>query len=288
MATSRWTPQRTWAWRLLSAAPAVLLSTLLMTVAFIWLNAYEPVAVAAWLLGVPLLVQQRRVERFVVRALFHFRAPAGRGAEWLNWVRQGSEHACAVSTDRFDWYVINDSRPNAYAVGRRSIAVTSGLLGQLCDGRLTQGEMLAVAWHEIGHHATGGLRHGLAVWWLTWPWRTVHLLTVRLARRFPLFGLGTILMPVVLTVAVWRVASNGGPAERVLSEIALLTAVGFAIYIQPLVDAAIYRADERAADDFVASLGASPALARVREQLDLGSAPKISPSVAAAQHHRAA
>jgi Zn-dependent protease with chaperone function len=254
--------------RLLNAAPAVLLSAMLVTIVLSWLAAYTPVAVAAWLLGGPLLLRQRRVERFAVRALCHFRAPIGREADSVGWLKGRSERLGAARAGPFDWYVLDDAQPNAYATGRRSIAVTTGLLRRLYAGHLNEDEMLVVALHEIGHHRTGGLRYGLAVWWLTWPWQTVHRLAFGLGRRLPFPGAGELLMPIVLAIAIWQVANGGGPTERVVWEIIVLVAIGLAIYVRPLIDAAIGHAAERAADAYVAALEAGQALDSARQRLD--------------------
>lgn len=264
--------RRRHACRLLAAAPAVLLSTVLVTLALGWLTRSTLIAVTAWLLCAPLLLRHRRVERFVVRAIFHFRTPTGRDAEWQKWLRARCDRAgcellgAPVARD-FDWYVIEDPQENAFAAGRRSIAITSGLLRRVYAGHLTQDELLAVALHEIGHHAAGDVRHGLVVWWLTWPWRTVRLVAVRLGRGFRLFGVGALLTPVVVAVAIWRVATGGSPSAQAWGTIAVLSAALLAAYVQPVVEAATSRGSERAADVFVVRLGLGGALATARQRL---------------------
>jgi Zn-dependent protease with chaperone function len=268
MATSRRKSPRVGAWRLLSAVPAVLLSSVLVTIASSWLGPYMLLAVASWLLGVPALLWQRGVERWIVRILLRFHPPTGRDVEWLRWLRERSERFSAPTGGPFDWYVVEESRPNAYAAGRRSIAVTRGLLRRLDDGRLDPDDLLAVALHEVGHHVTGGVRHGLAIWWLTWPWQCVHRLTARLGQLLPCAGVGTLLLPVVVAVAICRVVGDGGPPGRVIPVVVVLAAFGLASCVQPLADTAIARAGERAADGYVAKLGAGAALVRARQHLD--------------------
>ena len=56
---------------------------------------------------------------------------------------------------RFDWYVRDDLAPAALAVGRRSIAVSTGFLRLLYHGALTHRQAVAVCGHEAGHHVTG-------------------------------------------------------------------------------------------------------------------------------------
>lgn len=258
--------------RLLVAAPAVLLSTVLVTFPLGGLGQWALIAVAGWVLCAPLL-RQRRVERFVVRTVFQFRPPTGRDAEWLKWLRAGCERApfelvYAPGTGEFDWYVIEDARPNACAAGAHSIAITTGLLHRAYAGHLTPDELIAVALHEMGHHAAGDVRHGLVVWWLTWPWRAVRLFAVRLGHRISLSGVGALLAPVVVIVAICRAATGASAGAHAWWTVAVLGAVLLAVYVQPVVEAALNRGSERAADAFVMSLGLGSALASARQQLD--------------------
>ncbi|WNV75270.1 M48 family metalloprotease [Geodermatophilus sp. DSM 44513] len=273
MANAEWKRRRRDACRLSAAAPAVLLSTLLVTFAFSWLTRSTLIAVIAWLVCAPLLLPQRPVERFVVGTMFHFRRPTGRDAEWLNWLQGECEHlrcglvGAPVARD-LDWYVIEDSQPNAFAAGRHSIAITTGLLQRVYAGHLTRDELLAVALHEVGHHAAGDTRHGLVIWWLTWPWQTVRLFAVRLGHRIRPFGAGAVLTPVVVAVAICRVATGGSSGAQASSTIAVLSAALLAAYVQPVVEAAISRDRERAADAFVDRLELGSALATARQKLD--------------------
>jgi len=259
--------------RLLAAAPAVLLSTVLVTVPLGGLGQWAPIGVAGWLLCAPLLLRQRRVERFVVRTVFHFRPPTGRDAEWLKWLRARCERARfelgdARRAEDFDWYVLDDARPNAFAAGRHSIAITTGLLHRAYAGHLTPDELVAVALHEIGHHAAGDVRHGLVLWWLTWPWRTIRRFAVRLCHRTSLTGVATLLTPVVVAVAFWRAATGASTGAQAWAALAVLGAALLAAYVQPVVEAALSRASDRAADAFVVRLGQGSALASARQRLE--------------------
>jgi len=258
--------------RLLAAAPAVLLSTVLVTVPLGGLGQWAPIGVAGWLLCAPLLLRQRRVERFVVRTVFHFRPPTGRDAEWLKWLRARCERdwfelVDAPGAGDFDWYVLDDARPNAFAAGRHSIAITTGLLHRAYAGHLTPDELIAVALHEIGHHAAGDVRHGLVVWWLTWPWRTIRRFAVRLGHRISLSGVAALLTPVVVAVAIWRAATGASTGPQAWATVAVLGAALLAAYVQPVVEAATSRGSERAADAFVVRRGLGSALASARQQL---------------------
>ena len=259
--------------RLLAAAPAVLLSTVLLTVPLGALGQWAPIGVAGWLLCAPLLLRQRRVERFIVRTVFHFRPPTGRDAEWLKWLRARCEPARfelvdAPRAEDFDWYVLDDARPNAFAAGGHSIAITTGLLHRAYAGHLTPDELIAVALHEIGHHAAGDIRHGLVVWWLTWPWRTIRRFAVRVGHRISLSRVAALLTPVVVAVAIWRAAIGASTGAQAWATVAVLGTALLAAYVQPVVEAATSRGSERAADAFVVRRGLETALARARQQLD--------------------
>ena len=254
-------------WRLLCATPAILLSAMLVTVTFSWLGPHTLLAVAGWLLLVPLLFLTRPVERLAVGTAYRFRTPTGRDAEWLTWLQQRAEDRCEIPVDRLDWYVRNDPAPNAFSLGLRSIAVTTGFLHLLYDGRLPQEQAIAVGMHEVGHHVTGGPRYGLIVDWLAWPWQTVYRTAIRIGHTLPLPGGGMLLMPVVLAVAIVNVVREGGPPERVVPVLVALITVVIAVVASPVAEAAASRTGERAADAYAARLGAGPDLARALEQI---------------------
>jgi len=118
----------------LCAVPAVLASTCLVSILFSGLGRWTLPAVAGWrLAGPPVLLGQRAA----MRALCRLRIPTGQEIEWLTSLRAWTEHWCAVGAGRFDWYVRDDPAPAALAVGRRSIAVSTGFLRLLYHGALT-------------------------------------------------------------------------------------------------------------------------------------------------------
>ena len=248
-------------WRLLSAAPAALLSGMLVTIAFSWLAPFTLLGVAGWLLLVPSLLLTRRAEQLAVRTAYRFRAPTGRDTDQLTWLRQQAEDRCEIPAGRFDWYVRIDPVPNGFAAGCYSIAVTTGFLQLVYAGRLTPDQAVAVAVHEMGHHITRGPRYGLIADWLSWPWRTAYRTAIRIGHTLPLSGAGTLLMPVVFAAAIVNVARGNGPPEQVVSVLVALVAVVFAVIASPLAEAAASRASERAADAYAARSGAGPDLA---------------------------
>src|SRR4051812_49985596 len=78
-------------------------------------------------------------------------------------------------------YVQRARRPNAYAAGRHSVAVTSRVLEDHRAGRLSEAQIVAVLAHELGHHATGAASPMLIAMWLAGPWRLVARLVTGLA-----------------------------------------------------------------------------------------------------------
>lgn len=254
-------------WRLLCAAPSILLSAMLVTVTFSWLGRHTLLPVAAWLLLAPMFLLTRPLERLAVGIAYRFRMPTGRDAEWLTWLQQQTENRCGIAADRLDWYVRTDPAPNAFAVGLRSITVTTGFLHLLYNGRLSPEQAVAVAIHEVGHHNTRGPRYGLIVDWLTLPWQSVYRAATRIGYRLPLSGVGTLLMPIVFVVAIVDVLREARPPEHVVPVLVALITVAIAVVASPVVEAAVCRAGERAADSYAAGLGAGPDLARALDQV---------------------
>lgn len=248
------------AWRLLCAVPAALLSAMLVTIVFRWLLPYPLLAMACWLFVAPLLLMTRPVERLAVRTAYRFRTPTARDAEWLAWLQLWAENRCDIAAGHIDWYVRSDPAPNAFAAGHHSVAVTTGFLRLVYAGRLTPDQAVAVAVHEVGHHATRGARYGLAAGWLSWPWRTVYRTASRLDRVLPFPGIG-VLLPLAFVVAAFNVVRSGGPPGQAVPVLIALVAVALAIIVTPVLDAALTRASESAADTYAAGLGVGPDLA---------------------------
>ncbi len=162
-----------------------------------------------------------------------FRPPTGFDEQSLASVRAWAEHRCQVPPRRLDWYVREDPAPNAFAAGRPSIAFTTGFLQLLEARRLSHDEAVAVAIHEIGHHATRATKYGLMVEWLSWPWRAAYRALTRLGAAMPYAGAGMLLMPVVFTVAIIQTAQLDAPPERLVPVLALLITLALGIFRVP-------------------------------------------------------
>src|SRR4051812_45670646 len=150
-------------------------------------------------------------------------------------------------------YVQRARRPNAYAAGRRSVAVTSRVLEDHRTGRLPEGQLVAVLVHELGHHATGATRPMLGLTWLTAPWRATATVLAGLANilagRHPRQQLSIVVLAGLVVAAIRALQQGQWMAAGVLL-VAGLTAV-----LVPLANAAISRRSEYAADRFAADHG---------------------------------
>ncbi|NEK95254.1 M48 family metalloprotease [Modestobacter muralis] len=161
--------------------------------------------------------------------------------------------------DDVELYVQRSLQLNAYAAGGRSIAVTSRVLDEHRAGRVSDGQVVAVLVHELGHHATGATRPVLLAMWWSAPWRaSARLLTGlgsalagRRARQGPGFE-----SVCVAVIAVAQAALQG----RWLAG-GVVGAVAVYAVICPLADAWTCRRAEFAADRFAADHGGAHELA---------------------------
>lgn len=248
------------AWRLLCAVPAILTSTVLVAIVSALLGRYAIFGLAGWLL-VGFVLLAPRAERATVRAVCRFETPAAAAGEWLRWLQGQAETRCHVEPGRLDWYVRDDATPNAFAAGRRSVAVTTGFLQLLYSGRLSHDQAVAVAVHEIGHHATRATRYGLLAEWLCWPWRAIYRAVMRLGGHMPYANAAMLLLPVVFVIAIVQTAQLDGPPEQLIPALALLIVLALGIFVAPPLDAVFARASERAADRYAVDRGAGQDLA---------------------------
>ena len=255
------------AWQLLCAAPAVLTSAVMVFVAFGWLGKFAVLALLGWLLCAPLLLSSA-AERFVAGHVYGFRRPTGVDKDWLDWLQARVEHRCGLEPDRFDWYVHRDDQANAMSVGRRTIAVTSGFLQLLRTRRLGPAQGVAVAMHEVGHHAIRGTHYSLPTEWLAWPWQATYRTVMRLGAGLPFAATAKLLWPVVFAVAFLNIARDqAGAPEQVIPVLILLAILALAVLVYPIAASAFSRAGEHAADAYACRLGAGPDLATALSQL---------------------
>lgn len=246
--------------RALAALPAVAGGTLLMLVLTAGLGAWGLLVWLPWV-SAPLLLSTRSGERAAVRTAYRFRPLTGRQEQLLAPARAAALGRCGLPSDRFDWYLSHGRQPNACVAGRRSVAVTDGALESFLAGRLPADLLAAVLVHELGHHATRASHCRLGATWLAAPGRLVFGLLLRLSIRLcgnqrpgPVTGL---LALIATGIALTRLIRD----EQWLS-VAMGIGLVAAFVVTPLLDAAVSRASEHAADRYARTLGAGPDLAR--------------------------
>jgi Zn-dependent protease with chaperone function len=246
-------------WQLAVAAPAIVASGVLVAVCFAWLRHLDGLAVLGWFLcGAAMLT--RAGERASVRVMCSFRALSCAQRRLVEPVLRSAHAVGEVPWGDIDWYVRRARAPNAYAVGGRSAALTSAFLEDLQAGRVSDDQFRAVVVHELGHHVTASARFSLATLWLAAPWRCVAGFLLGLTygafgrRQRPRTLVAVVAAGVV--VAIVQTIERGAWLAAGLLGALVVCGVGV-----PLVDAAVARASERAADRFAVSAGVAGDLA---------------------------
>ncbi|MBW3648166.1 MAG: M48 family metalloprotease [Actinobacteria bacterium] len=245
------------AWRALAALPAIFGGTAVM---FVLTAAWAPLLFVLWL-GCAGLWSTPLGERLAVRTALGFRPlPAGR-RELIEGVCAAALARCGLPVGSVDFYVKAGRQPNACATGRRSVAVTDGAVESFLAGRLPADLFGAVLVHELGHHATRAGRFALAALWLAGPGRVAFRAV--LAVTLLLCGRRRLGRPTWLVIAVGGgVAIVQAAQQQQWLTVAGVSAIAFALAVTPVLDGAVSRASEHAADRYTASVGAGPDLAR--------------------------
>jgi STE24 endopeptidase len=235
--------------------PAVLAGAGVLVVAA---GPYSAVALAAWLLS-GLVAMTRAGERVMLRCR-GFRSLTSLQRMRLQPVAAAALATSGMRQGDIDWYVLFGAEANAFAAGRCAVAVSTGLLADLGSGRLSEPMVRAVLVHELGHHATSATRYALAVQWLAAPWRVwsrfVVGVCVAIAGRRQPPGLLALVVAAAVLVAVVQAVQRADWVTA--SALCVLTACAVTV---PLVDAAVSRRGEWAADRFAVSAGAGYQLA---------------------------
>lgn len=247
-------------WRTACAAPAVVASVGVLVVATGWMRPWQAALVLlAWLVIGPALGRPA-AERLVVRTVLGFRTPRPAELATLQPVVRSALDRCGLHTEDIDVYVHRDETEiNACAAGRRSMAVSAGTFRAVESGAMRPGEAAAMLCHEIGHLAAAGSAAALPLAWLGAPWRLIQTAGVGLLRplirRVPLHRVSVVLLPVIGVVAAVQLV-----AHRAWSPLAILVGFGLVIWIQPVAEAALRRAQEYAADRYATAAGVGPQL----------------------------
>jgi STE24 endopeptidase len=253
------------AWRAVCALPTLLGSVLVLVTGFGWLGSWSGLILLGWLLIAAGLLC-RPIERIGVRLAYSYRPLTSREAAWLDPLRRLALARCGLPVDAVDWYIQQRMRGvNGCAAGRRSIAVSAGLVDALARGRLSQPQAVAILTHELAHHRDRATRYGLAIAWLTAQWRLAAAIFATLlraiVRNVPTSRAALVLVPVVGVIAAVQLAQ-----QHAWPELTMLVGLALIVAVQPLAQAAVSRASECAADDYTAQLGSGPDLAAVLQR----------------------
>jgi len=235
--------------RAAAAAPAMLGSLELVVVATGGLGAWALPALLTWV-GCGAVALTRGGERLAVRMAFGFRRPSPAQAAVLQPLWSAALTSAGTLAEDVELYVQRNRQLNAYAAGGRSVAVTSRVLDEHRAGRLSDGQVVAVLVHELGHHATGATRPMLLAIWLAAPWcvavRLLASLTSGLSGRQPGRALAVVAVCGIVVAVIRAVHQGHWLAGGVVAAIAV-----FAVAC-PLADAWTCRRAEFAADRFAA------------------------------------
>lgn len=226
------------------------------------LGPWAPVVPLAWL-SLAGLWLTRTGERVAVRIAYRYRRLKTEQAAQLRAAFGVAELRTKVVMSEVDVYVRagTGNSINAYAAGRRSIAVSQGAISAAADGRLTVPQVGALVAHEIGHLRARETGYGLAIAWLGAPWRAVVAVLGGMLRlivgKDPTARAGLVVLgPIVLAVAVVQ-----GVQEHAWVPLAAMVTVSVLLIVQPLAAAALSRSGERVADAYAVQCGHGPELA---------------------------
>ena len=258
-------------WRAVLSFPMILVSLALIVMLSGGLGRWAAAVPPAWLLVAPVWLT-RAGERAAVRLGFGYRAVRTREWALLEPVTATAAERCGLDDGACDFYLQPHAHTiNAYAGGRRSIAVSAGLLTALGQGSLTRDQAVAMVSHEVGHLRDHSTCYGLVVAWLTAPWRgavfvfggLVHLIV----RNVPTAKAALVLVPVLPVMA-----GAQSVQQHAWAPLAVLVVLAVVLTVHPVADAALSRASELAADRYAVGVGSGPDLASA-----LGGLPR-SPS----------
>lgn len=249
--------------RAVTALPAMVGSLLLLVVLAGGLGRWEALVLLGWLAAGAALFTASG-ERLAVRVGCGFRRPSAAQAVALAPLWAAALRQSGIAADGVDLYVKRARQPNAYAIGGRSVAVTTGIVEEYLARRLAADELVAALVHELAHRATRAL-----LWvWLASPWRLAVRLLIGLglavSGRQPRALSAVVMSAGVIVAVVQAMQHRRWLVAGVLAGVAVLAV------ICPLVDAAVRRRSELAADRFAAEHGSAVPLTTALRTLDGG------------------
>ena len=244
---------------LLLAAPAMVASAALLLVVFGWAGGSTGMLVTGWtVLGLGLGTSRGEAVILRWRRCRHLGPADALVIEppWAAAVRR-----CGLNADAYRLHIRAEAWPNAYAVGRHSVIVTTGLVHLIRTRRVTAAMAEAILVHELGHLVTGSVRYRLVVRWLTAPWRSAWHIVLGLLRA------GNHRGRTAVATAIAAIASAQSARHGDYRTTTLFTVIGLGV-LTPLVEAAADRRNERVADQYAVRAGVGHQLADAVAQIN--------------------
>ncbi len=270
-------------WRVLAAAPAMTGSLLLLVFLSGGIAPWGPVAVLAWL-SIGVLTLTRPGEAVAARLLCRFRRPSKDDADRIKPVLRDVQQRCGMAPGSVDLYVITERHRNAYATGRHSLALTTGIVEDHRRGAITDASLACIISHEVGHLAMGHVRLAPMLAWLAMPWRTTYRLGARLV--MPIAARQPRVLLAVVVVATFSVTIASGVQQHQWASVSVLAGLAASTLAAPTINAVASRASEYAADQFAARAGYGDELAYALTAMDRKGATRSVRSRVVSRHPR--
>jgi Zn-dependent protease with chaperone function len=264
MSTAQTAVRRT-GWRVLAAAPAMIGSLLMLVFLSGGLQPWGPIVVLAWMC-IGLLILTRPGEAVAARLLCRFRRPAPAQAVSLSPVLRTVLDRCGLNPGAIDLYVVRGTDRNAYATGKRSIALTTRLVADHGRGAVSDRALGSMLCHEVGHLVTRSVRLALVTTWFAKPWRSTYRFGARIV--LPIAARQPRSLLALVVVSVFTIAIAQGFHEHQWGSVAVLAGIVISVFVAPAIDAAASRAEEYAADQFAALAGYGDDLSRTLADID--------------------
>jgi len=244
-------PHRLAVTRAVVAGPAMIASLLLLVVLFGWAEPGEGPLLLAWLaIGIGALTVPG--ERAAVRCA-GFRRMTDVQRSLIQSALASALARCGVRADAVDLYIIRDAGGGARAAGRRSVAVSAGLLHRLATGQIADADAAAIVSRAVMHLALRTDAYVLMTRWYAWPWRAARRVLFVLT-----FGTVGQLQPpkmvVVGAAGVIGVALVQAVHQQQWTTLAILAAVSIFGVGCPLANAALSQRERRAVDELASAV----------------------------------
>jgi Zn-dependent protease with chaperone function len=208
--------------------------------------------VLAWL-SIGVLTLTRPGEAVAARLLCRFRPPSSEVTGRVASVVDGVLRRCRLTPGSVNLYVITDRQRNAYATGRHSLALTTGIVEDHRRGAITDASLACVISHEIGHLALRHVRLAPMLAWFAMPWRVTYRLGAKVI--MPIAARQPRALLAVVVVATFSVAIASGVQQHQWASVSVLAGLAASTLAAPTINAVASRASEYAADQFAAQAG---------------------------------